>query len=45
MTLVTVTESGNTIMTVREVWGLGLAAGAPQVRAWTLFSLGLYKVY
>ena len=34
-----VTEAGNTVMTVREVWGRGLAAGAPQGRAWPLLCL------
>ena len=34
-----VTEAENAVMTVREVWGRGLAAGASQWRAWPLSCL------
>lgn len=51
MTFVTFTEAGNALVTVMEVWGRGLAAGASQWRAWPLSCLeslqslqNMYKV-
>jgi hypothetical protein len=39
MTFVTVTEAGYTVMTIRVIWGRGLADGAPQAGAWPLSNL------